>query len=153
MRVKHAQDFWSGIMFLAFGLLGIWLSQDYSMGTAAKMGPGYFPTALSILLIVIGLVIAVTAMLSKQTGGDFPTINYKIIAWICGSIVLFGVLLTYMGLFLACLGVIFFSSMASDEHSYKVATISGLLLATASVAMFVWGLKLQFAVWPPFLMR
>ena len=153
MKIRHAQDFWSGIMFLVTGLIGAWLSRAYEFGTAAKMGPGYFPSVVSGLLIVLGIAIAVPAITRRTPGGDLPATNFKVILWVCGSIVLFGVLLTYLGLFIACFGVIFFASMASDEHSYKVSAISGLVLAAASVAMFAWGLRLQFDVWPPFLMR
>lgn len=150
MKIKNAQDFWSGVMFLCIGLVGILLSRNYAMGTAAKMGPGYFPTMLCGILVLMGIVIALMSITSK-TSGDIPSVNFKIITWICASIILFGVLLNYMGLFVACFVVIFFSSLASDEHSYVVSIIGALILSIASVAIFSWGLKLQFEVWPPFL--
>ena len=77
MRVKHAQDFWSGILFLAIGLLGVLFSRDYAMGTAARMGPGYFPTLLSGILAALGVIIALGAMMSKAT----PKVSHTGIAY------------------------------------------------------------------------
>jgi heme A synthase len=55
MKIKDYKDFWSGIMFLAFGLLAVYLAQSYNMGTSARMGPGYFPAVLGGLLALMGL--------------------------------------------------------------------------------------------------
>jgi len=53
LKIKNPEDFWAGIMFLGFGVLAVYISQDYPMGTAMRMGPGYFPTYLGALLIVL----------------------------------------------------------------------------------------------------
>jgi hypothetical protein len=50
MKIKHAKDFWSGVMFTTFGLGFAVIAQNYDMGTAARMGPAYFPTVLGGLL-------------------------------------------------------------------------------------------------------
>src|SRR5918992_1557263 len=57
LRVKNLQDFWSGIFFIALGALAIYLSRDYTMGSALKPGPGYFPTWLGGIMIAFGAVI------------------------------------------------------------------------------------------------
>ena len=49
MQVRNHHDLWSGVMFGSFGLLFIVLSRQYQLGSAAKMGPGYFPTMLGAL--------------------------------------------------------------------------------------------------------
>ncbi|HYG44796.1 MAG TPA: tripartite tricarboxylate transporter TctB family protein, partial [Bordetella sp.] len=46
MQLRNRQDFWSGVMFIALGLGFAWKAASYQMGTAARMGPGYFPFAL-----------------------------------------------------------------------------------------------------------
>src|ERR671919_544064 len=57
LRVRNLQDFWSGIFFIALGVLAIYLARDYTMGSALKPGPGYFPTWLGGIMIAFGAVI------------------------------------------------------------------------------------------------
>ena len=57
MRPKNLQDFWCGLLFIALGALAIHLSQDYEMGSALRMGPGYFPTWLGGIMVAFGVII------------------------------------------------------------------------------------------------
>jgi len=57
MQIKNGKDFWSGLMFMGFGIAFFVLSRDYTMGSALRMGPGYFPTVLGGLLAVLGLLV------------------------------------------------------------------------------------------------
>ena len=57
MKIKAPRDFWAGLMFIAFGLGFLIVSQNYSMGTAVRMGPAYFPTILGGLLAFLGLIV------------------------------------------------------------------------------------------------
>jgi len=43
MRIRAPKDFWSGVMFCGFAAVAILAARGYSLGTAGKMGPGYFP--------------------------------------------------------------------------------------------------------------
>ncbi len=43
MKIKNAKDFWSGVMFIAFGLFFAGFARQYDLGTAARMGPGLLP--------------------------------------------------------------------------------------------------------------
>ena len=52
--IRHPKDFLAGLIFVAFGIAAIVLGSGYPLGTAARMGPGYFPRILGILLIVLG---------------------------------------------------------------------------------------------------
>ena len=52
--VRHPKDFAAGLMFIAFGLAALIIGSDYPLGAAARMGPGYFPRTLGILLITLG---------------------------------------------------------------------------------------------------
>lgn len=45
-----------GLIFVAFGSVFLLGSQSLNMGSISRMGPGYFPAALSMILIAIGLL-------------------------------------------------------------------------------------------------
>ena len=48
--IRGQQDFWSGLLFVGFGAVALVIGRDYAMGTAMRMGPGYFPMILAGLL-------------------------------------------------------------------------------------------------------
>lgn len=71
MKVKNPKDFWSGLMFMAFGLFfAIWAMTHYQMGTAVRMGPAYFPTVLGGLLAVLGLIIFASSLTARDEGAQ-----------------------------------------------------------------------------------
>jgi len=65
MKITNGKDFWSGLMFIAFGAAFMFISQNYTMGTAVRMGPAYFPTVLGGMLIVLGAAVLFRAFVSK----------------------------------------------------------------------------------------
>ncbi|MCC6870733.1 MAG: tripartite tricarboxylate transporter TctB family protein, partial [Burkholderiales bacterium] len=54
LSIRNPKDFWAGILFIALGIFAITVGSNYTLGSAARMGPGYFPRILGILLIVLG---------------------------------------------------------------------------------------------------
>jgi len=65
MKLRNKQDFWSGVMFAIIGSGFAWKADSYQMGTAARMGPGYFPYWLGVCLAVLGVVVALAALSPK----------------------------------------------------------------------------------------
>ncbi len=65
--IRHPKDFWAGALFIAFGTAAITIGASYPVGTAARMGPGYFPRVLGLMLVVLGLILALRALKLKGT--------------------------------------------------------------------------------------
>ena len=55
--IRHPKDFYAGLLFIAFGVAAIVIGSNYALGTAARMGPGYFPRILGILLVTLGAIL------------------------------------------------------------------------------------------------
>jgi hypothetical protein len=66
-RIRNIKDFWTGIIYVVFGSAVIFIGLEYGMGTSTKMGPAYFPTVLSLLLIVIGIISLVRSFILPGT--------------------------------------------------------------------------------------
>ena len=147
--IRHPKDFFAGLMFIAFGAAALAIGSGYALGTAARMGPGYFPRILGIFLVVIGAVVALRSLKLRGTRIEFGPL--KPMAIVLGSVVLFGLLSPHIGLVLAGVMLIVVSSAGSSEFRWKEASISGIILSVGAVLVFIWGLGLQFSVWPPFL--
>ena len=61
--IRGPKDFWTGVIYLLFGGIAFWIARDYGLGTASRMGPGYFPTVLSALLVLIGVISVVRSFI------------------------------------------------------------------------------------------
>ena len=144
--IRHPKDFYSGLIFIAFGVATLVMASNYALGTAARMGPGYFPRILGIMLIVLGAALSLRAL--KIKGEPVPPFKWRPTLIVLGSVVLFGYIVNIAGLVLSTIILIVLSSWASSEFRFKEALISGALLAALVVGVFVIGLKLQLPIWP-----
>ncbi|MDQ0141706.1 tripartite tricarboxylate transporter TctB family protein [Cupriavidus necator] len=151
MRIRSQKDFASGLMFILVGFGFSWVARGYSMGTAAKMGPGYFPFWLGIVLALLGALVLSGSLSSKSEEDSLARWDIKTLLWILGSVVLFGLLLKPLGMVLSVLVLVLVSSMASHEFSWKGAILNSIILVLISLGAFVYGINLQMPVWPAFL--
>lgn len=146
MSLSNPKDFWSGVVFTLLGVGTLAIGSKYTLGTAARMGPGYFPRILGILLIVLGVVIALQAL--RTRGGPFPRFRLRPLLLVLGSVVLFGAIVRPLGVALSTVILIVVASAASREFRPREALISGVLLAALAVGVFVLGLGLTLPIWP-----
>ena len=144
--IRHPKDFYAGLIFIAFGVAAIAIASNYSLGTAARMGPGYFPRILGIALILLGEALSIRAL--KIKGDRVPKFYWRPTLIVLGSVTLFGYIVNYTGLVLSTIILIVLSSAASPEFRFKESLIAGVLLAALVVSVFVLGLKLQLPIWP-----
>jgi len=153
MKIRNAKDFWSGVMFIAFGLFFAGFARQYDMGTAARMGPAYFPTALGLLLMVIGVLISFKGIRSEAEDGHghVDKFHFKPLILVLGAVVAFGVLLRPAGLIVALAALIFVSSLGSGEFKLKEILPLAIGLCLLVLAVFIWGLGLTIPVLPAFM--
>ena len=94
MNIKSQKDFFSGLMFMGVGVAFAWGATTYNVGEGARMGPGYFPLMLGILLTVIGAAITFTALVVEaEGGGKIGKWAWKPLFFIILANVVFGILL------------------------------------------------------------
>ncbi len=162
MRIKSQKDFFAGLMFLLVGLAFAWGASSYSVGTGARMGPGYFPMVLGVLLSVLGLIVTLTALVVETPDGDpVGSFAWKPLVFIIAGNLVFGasigglpsIGLPPMGLIFGIFALTFVSSNAGEEFNFKEVLILSIILSVMSYAAFILLLKLQFPVWPTFLTR
>ncbi len=151
MRIKSQQNFWSGVMFVIIGLFFAGFAVEYQMGTAAKMGPGYFPFWLGIIMAILGAIIGISGLSEKAQKADVEGFDFKIAAIVLGAVVLFGIAMRPLGVYLSAVLLVVISSMASHEFKWKVAIINAICLTVAIHLVFIVGLGLIFPLWPSFL--
>ena len=160
MKIKSQKDFLSGLMFLVVGGVFAWGATHYSIGTGARMGPGYFPLMLGILLAILGAVILMGSLIVETPDGHkVSKIAWRPLGFILGANLVFGALLGGLpkfgipsfGLIAAIYALIIIASKAGDEFSWKSVLILATVLSIGSYVAFIALLKLQMPVWPAFL--
>jgi len=151
MRIRNHQDFWAGLMFAAIGILFAGFAQQYDFGAAARMGPGYFPTMLGILLTLLGLLVSWRSMAKSQTEHRLAPTGWREILLVLGAVIVFGLTLPWLGMVAAIALLILISAVAAHDYTWKETIISMIVLLAVAYLVFVKGLELQFPVWPKFL--
>ena len=151
MKLRNHQDFWSGVMFIALGVLFMLLSRQYQLGTAAKMGPGYFPTVLGGILALLGVMTVASAFSKSNPEATLAKVGWRELFLLLLGVALFAVLLPKLGMVVSIWILIFVSALASHEFNFKETFVSAIVLSVLGWAVFAKGLELQMAVWPKFL--
>lgn len=153
LQIRNQKDFGAGLMYMIIGIFFAYMATQYQMGTPAKMGPGYFPFWIGVLLTAIGLFVLVGSLRAKAVIEKIPPFNWKVIGLITASVVLYGVLLPTMGFAVAIIVLVFMSASASHEFNWRGTLVNAIALAVSTYLVFVLGLKLQFPLLPFFLQQ
>ena len=152
MKIKSQRDFFSGLMFIAVGVVFAIGATNYSMGSSAKPGAGYFPLILSVLMAILGAIVLFKSLTIETEGGDpIGHIAWRPLIVIVVAIAVFGATINWLGLILAVPILILISSLAGDEFKWLGVVINSIVLTLFSWLIFVVGLKLSIPLWPKFL--
>jgi Tripartite tricarboxylate transporter TctB family len=151
VKIKNQRDFWSGLMFIAVGIAFAVGATNYSMGSSARPGPGYFPLILSVIMALLGAIVLFKSLTIETNDGE-PVGEF---AWrplfvIVGSIVFFGLALPRLGLLITVPVLIVLVSTASNEFRLKGVLANAAVLTISSWAIFIAGLKLTLPMYPWF---
>ena len=158
--IKSQKDFFSGLMFTLVGGGFAWGATNYTIGTGARMGPGYFPMLLGIFLAVLGAFITFYSLVEHTEDGDkVGKFAWKPICFVLGANLAFGILLgglpsiglPAMGLIMAIFALVIIASKAGDTFVLKEVLILATILSVGSYLAFIVLLKLQMPVWPTFI--
>lgn len=145
MKIKNPQDFWSGVMFIAFGAMAIVVSRDYPMGSAMRMGPGYFPTYIGVALVILGLLIS--ALSFKRVGEAIGSWPWRAIILLCAAFIGFAWGMETIGFIPSLVILIVLSALAGREWHWKEVAIEAVVLVVGAWAIFIYGIELPFPLW------
>jgi hypothetical protein len=136
--IRSPKDFWAGVIYAAIGLTVIFLSRDYGMGSATKMGPAYFPTVLGALLALIGAVSVVRSFL--RPGEPIGAFIYRGAALILVATVLFGAIVRGAGVVIAIVVLVMMSAYGSIKFRWAPSLALAIGLTAFCVLVFIKGL-------------
>lgn len=137
------KDLWAGLMYMGIGGLGMWIARDYPFGSALRMGPGYFPTVLGGIMVLMGIYVLALG-LRKHHEKIQGNLSLRALIVLPISMVIFGILMEYAGFIPAMAALIPVSAAASREFKWVevIGLTIGLTILTA--AGFIYGLGLPY---------
>jgi hypothetical protein len=142
LKIKSPENFWSGLLFTAFGVIVVVISRGYPMGDSTHMGPGYFPRYVGIVLSILGVIITLTSF--RIEGEKIKPFAWKGIVLITLAFSFFGWAIDHVGLVLALFVMIFCSALAGKTFKLSDVLIMCIVLIAGSVILFIYALKLPF---------
>ena len=152
MKIKSQKNFWSGLMFVAVGIGFAWGATNYSFGSSARPGPGYFPFGLGILQAILGAFLLFESLVVEtEDGQPIGKWAWKPLLTITLSVGIFGWTLPHLGMAVSLPVLIIIASLAGDEFHWKDVLINCIVLTLGSWFIFIWGLKLVIPLWPKFI--
>jgi hypothetical protein len=140
--LRSNQDVLAGVLFLLIGLGAVAGARDYEMGTAMRMGPAYFPTVLGWVLYAFGAFLLLRGI--ARGGGAAVTWGWKPLAFVTLSMLLFGFVITRLGLIPALVAMFFVCAAAGREFRIGEVLVLTAVMSAFAVGVFVYALKLPF---------
>jgi len=146
--MRLTKDMFAGLMFLTFGIGAAVIAQNYSLGTLARMGSGYFPMMIGSLIAIMGLAILVRAILRPGSSEPVATIEFRPILFIAAAIVIFGLVIDDFGIIAALAALIVIARFAGREGGPIELAMMVVVLIAVVVGIFVYGLNIHLRLWP-----
>ncbi|HEX6004118.1 MAG TPA: tripartite tricarboxylate transporter TctB family protein [Burkholderiales bacterium] len=142
LSIRSQEDFWAGLLFIGFGVLAIVVSRDYPMGSAMRMGPGYFPTHVGALLVLIGAV--VSGLSFKIPGGRVTRFAWRPIMLLSVAFAVFGWGMDHIGFVPSLAALVFLCALGGRRFRLLEVIILMIIMVAFGVGVFVYGLELPY---------
>ena len=142
MKLPDSKDFWSGLMLIAIGAVAVFIARDYPFGTALRMGAGFFPVVLGVVLMLFGMYFVVRGIRSSnKIEGNW---SLRALVVLPLAFVAFGVLMEHAGFVPAMLALTVGSAAAGREFRIGEVLALSVVLTGLCVALFIWALGLPY---------
>jgi hypothetical protein len=151
MTMRNPKDFWSGIIYIIFGAGAFIIARGYPMGTALKMGPAYFPSMLSVLLVLIGVISLVRS--ATKPGTPIGSYAFKGLFLVIAATLLFGFIVRGAGLIIALPVLVIVSAYASIRFRWPAAIAMATGLTLFCVLIFLKGLGIPLPMLGPWFIQ
>jgi hypothetical protein len=138
----RSKDVLAGLLFIGLGSIALYVSLDYRFGTTLRMGPGYFPKILSVLLIGLGIATLVKGL--RQGGNLSGPWTWAPLILLTLAMVLFGFTIERLGLLPALAIMFLVAAYAGNEFRLKEVFVLTVVMSVFAVVVFIWGLKLPY---------
>jgi len=139
LRIKSPQDLGAGIVFILIGLAGLYFGQDLRFGSAARMGPGFFPYYVSWAIVAIGAIVGARGFAIQ--GPPIEAIRLRPILCVLAAMLTFGFAMDRLGLIFSAVGLTIVATLAQQRPNWRDTILLAAGMTAFCVVVFVWALK------------
>jgi hypothetical protein len=151
LEVRRAlKDILAGAVIIALGLAFAIGALGYEVGDPLRMGPGYMPLALGILVIGLGIGIVIKGFLAGE-GEAIAPVDWRAIVLLTAALLFFGLTVRGLGVAVALLGATLLASLARSRTPLIEVVLISVGLAVLSVVLFIFVLQLRVPLTGPWL--
>lgn len=140
--LRSNKDFFAGLLFIAIGVFAMVMAQNFPMGSAVRMGPGYFPRVLSGIMIAFGLYVMVRGLIKGEKIEGAWGIRPLVLVTL--GLVAFGFIMERLGMVPALFALFFISALGGHEFKFKEVLILASVMTVAAWGIFIYGLGLPY---------
>lgn len=142
-QVRRAlKDILAGAIFIALGLAFAFGALAYDIGTPLRMGPGYVPLALGLLLAGLGILVIVKGFLAGE-GEPIGDVDWRAAALVTAALIFFGLTVRGLGVIGALFGASLLAALARSQTPVREALVIAVGLTVLSVLIFIFALQLR----------
>lgn len=142
--VTRRADLWAGLLCVLLAVFALWVGSGYAVGTAGRIGPGYAPRVLALILLGLGLLMVARSALSTEAAET--VFAPRPVVLVLAAVLAFAIIFSHAGLVPAILVSVAIATFAAPENRPSTALAVGAVLSLASWALFVKALKLPIPV-------
>ena len=146
LHVKGPRDLIAGLLFVAVGGAAAITAWRYPMGTALRMGPGYFPFLVGSGLALVGLIVGMRGLAARDQAVE--PLHLKPLFLVLAAVALFAVLVDRLGLVITVPLVVLVCYLANPRPRIIEMIVLAAVLTLAAVVLFQRLLELPFRLWP-----
>jgi hypothetical protein len=152
-RLPFKKDFYAGGLVILIGVVAIVCARGYSINSLMRMGPGFFPLALGILLTVVGVLIAGSAAAEPEADERILPERKEWLGWACiiAAPLVFILLGETCGMAPAIFGCVFVAALGDREATWKSSLYLAIGVTVFGVILFSYLLHIPLPVfrWVP----
>jgi len=147
-NLPYKRDFYAGGLVILLGLGTLFHANSYSVGDLMHMGPGFFPMAIGVLLVLIGVLIAGTGVTVGDDREEILPARREWLGWTCitASPLAFILLGEYAGMAPATFGCVFIAALGDRSATLKSAFILSAVMTLVGVVLFAYLLQIPFPI-------
>ena len=147
LRIRDIKDAGAGLMFAAFGVFAVTVAaMHFPIGSAFRMGPGFFPLIVGAVLILFGAILMGRSVVTE--GSRIPRFRIRPLVGVLFAILAFAATIESYGIIVAACALVVLCRAGGWDFSWRESLVLGVVLAALSVGIFVFGLSMPFRLWP-----
>lgn len=143
--IRSPRDFGAALLIVAIGAAGLYFGSDLSIGSASRMGPGYFPRIVCWCIIALGSVVGLRSIAIR--GPAIERMQLRPIAVILLAALVFGYAIEELGLIMASLAAMLLAPYAKRNTKFRDALLLSIGLTAFAAIVFVGALGQPLPLW------